>query len=90
MGGVMGLGAKEVAIGHAQFHDMPAAPGTGAKAELKVPLTREQLAAVPEFKPLPGPVSVRWTKGNQDIQLGMAHVPPCPGLRPCGHGGTSL
>jgi PRC-barrel domain len=55
MGGVMGLGAKEIAIDLSQFHDMPAAAGTGARAELKVPLTRDQLAAVPEFKSLPVP-----------------------------------
>jgi len=54
MGGVMGLGAKEIAIDLAQFHDMPAV-GAAARAELKVPLTRDQLAAVPEFKSLPVP-----------------------------------
>jgi hypothetical protein len=53
MGGVMGLGAKEIAIDLAQFHEMPAAGG--ARAELKVPLTRDQLAAVPEFQALPVP-----------------------------------
>jgi hypothetical protein len=55
MGGVMGLGAKEVAIDLGQFHEMPAPTGTGPRAELKVPMTMEQLAAVPEFKPLPVP-----------------------------------
>jgi hypothetical protein len=55
MGGVMGLGGKEIAIDLTQFHDMPAGPPTGARAELKVPLTRDQLAAAPEFKPLPVP-----------------------------------
>lgn len=54
MGGVGGLGAKEIAIDLSQFHEIPAA-GNGARAELKVPLTMDQLAAVPEFKALPVP-----------------------------------
>src|SRR5262249_26317286 len=54
VGGVGGLGAKEIAIDLSQFHEMPAA-GNGARAELKVPLTMEQLAGVPEFKTLPVP-----------------------------------
>jgi sporulation protein YlmC with PRC-barrel domain len=54
MGGVMGLGAKEIAIDLAQFHEIPA-PAPGERAELKVPMTMDQLAAVPEFKPLPVP-----------------------------------
>ena len=54
VGGVGGLGAKEIAIDLGQFHEIPAA-GNGARAELKVPLTMEQLAGVPEFKPLPMP-----------------------------------
>jgi sporulation protein YlmC with PRC-barrel domain len=54
MGGVMGLGVKEIAIDLGQFHDIPA-PGNGRRPELKVPLTMDQLAEVPEFKPLPAP-----------------------------------
>ena len=54
MGGVMGLGGKEIAIDLSQFHEIPAV-GSGARPPLKVPLTMEQLAAVPEFKPLPVP-----------------------------------
>jgi sporulation protein YlmC with PRC-barrel domain len=53
VGGVTGLGAKEIAIDLTQFHEIPA--GNGARAQLKVPMTREQLALVPEFKPLPVP-----------------------------------
>jgi hypothetical protein len=52
MGGVIGLGDKEIAIDLSQFREIPA-PGNGAKVELKVPLTMEQLAAVPEFRSLP-------------------------------------
>jgi hypothetical protein len=55
VGGVMGLGAKEIAIDISQFHEMPVPGGHGVRAELKVPLTMEQLAAVPEFKALPVP-----------------------------------
>jgi sporulation protein YlmC with PRC-barrel domain len=52
-GGTMGLGAREIAIDLSQFHEMPA--GDGGKAQLKVPMTKEQLANVPEFRPLPSP-----------------------------------
>ena len=55
IGGVMGLGAKEIAIDLAQFHDMPAASTKGARVQLKVALTREELAAAREFQPLPVP-----------------------------------
>jgi hypothetical protein len=54
IGGVGGLGAKEIAIDLSQFHEIPAA-GNSSRSPLKVPLTMEQLAAVPEFKPLPVP-----------------------------------
>jgi hypothetical protein len=52
-GGVMGLGAREIAIDLGQFREVPA--NGGGKAELKVQMTRQQLASVPEFKPLPSP-----------------------------------
>jgi hypothetical protein len=52
-GGVMGLGAREIAIELSQFHEVPA--GDGGKAQLKVSMTKEQLAVVPEFRPLPSP-----------------------------------
>jgi sporulation protein YlmC with PRC-barrel domain len=54
MGGVLGIGSKQVAIDLGQFHDIPA-PGAGARPVLKVPLTMDQIAEVPEFKPLPIP-----------------------------------
>jgi sporulation protein YlmC with PRC-barrel domain len=50
-GGLMGLGDKEIAIELSQFHDEPAAEG--GKARLKVPMTKDQLAIVPAFRPLP-------------------------------------
>jgi hypothetical protein len=52
-GGVMGLGAREIAIDLSQFHEVPARDG--GKAQLKVPMTKEQLAVVPDFRPLPSP-----------------------------------
>jgi sporulation protein YlmC with PRC-barrel domain len=55
IGGVMGLGAKEIAIDLAQFHDVPAASTKGAKVQLKVSLTREELDAARQFQPLPVP-----------------------------------
>jgi hypothetical protein len=54
VGGIAGISAKEIAIDLSQFHEIPAV-GSGARPPLKVPLTMEQLAAVPEFKPLPVP-----------------------------------
>jgi len=54
-GGVMGLGAKEIAIDIGEFHGVPALTTEGARPKLRVSLTREVLAAVPEFKPLPVP-----------------------------------
>lgn len=54
-GGVMGIGAKDVAIDIGEFHGVPAPTTEGARPQLKVSLTREVLAAVPEFKPLPVP-----------------------------------
>lgn len=52
--GIMGPGgAKEIAIDLTQFQEIPVR--NGARAQLKVPMTREQLALVPEFKPLPLP-----------------------------------
>ena len=54
-GGVMGLGAKEIAIDIGEFHGVPALTTEGARPKLRVSLTREVLAAIPEFKPLPVP-----------------------------------
>jgi sporulation protein YlmC with PRC-barrel domain len=51
VGGVLGLGAKEVAIDLTQFREMPAS--NGSKAQLRVPMTKEQLTQAPDFKRLP-------------------------------------
>jgi len=51
VGGVLGLGAKEVAINLTQFHEVPAADGK--QEQLKVAMTKDQLAKADEFKPLP-------------------------------------
>ena len=53
VGGVLGLGAKEVAIDLTEFREVPASNGN--KAQLKVPMTKEQLTQAPDFKPLPSP-----------------------------------
>jgi len=53
VGGVLGLGTKEVAIDLTEFREVPAANGN--KAQLKVPMTKEQLTQAPDFKPLPSP-----------------------------------
>jgi sporulation protein YlmC with PRC-barrel domain len=53
VGGVLGLGAKEVAIDLTEFREVPASNGN--KTHLKVSMTKEQLAQAPDFKPLPSP-----------------------------------
>ena len=53
VGGVLGLGAKQVAIDLTEFREVPAANGN--KAQLKVSMTKEQLTQAPDFKPLPSP-----------------------------------
>ena|SRR5215471_19119118 len=53
VGGVLGLGAKEVAIDWAQFHEMPAA--NGGQEQLKLGMTKDQVAKAEEFKPLANP-----------------------------------
>lgn len=53
VGGVLGLGAKEVAIDLAQFREVPASNGN--KAQLRVAMTKEQLPQAPDFKRLPAP-----------------------------------
>jgi len=52
MGGILGFGARNVAIDLTQFHEMPAANGN--KEQLKVAMTKEQLNDAADFKPLPG------------------------------------
>jgi sporulation protein YlmC with PRC-barrel domain len=51
VGGVMGLGAKEVAIDMTEFREIPASDGN--KAQLKVPMTKDQLTQAPDFKRFP-------------------------------------
>jgi hypothetical protein len=51
LGGILGVGAKEVAIELSAFRETPA--GDGNRGQLKVPMTKEQLTQAPEFKPLP-------------------------------------
>jgi sporulation protein YlmC with PRC-barrel domain len=53
VGGVLGLGAKEVAIDLTEFREVP--PSNGNKPQLKVSMTKEQLTQAPDFKPLPSP-----------------------------------
>lgn len=51
VGGVLGLGAKDVAVDLTQFREVPASNGN--KVQLKVAMTKEQLTQAPEFKQLP-------------------------------------
>jgi sporulation protein YlmC with PRC-barrel domain len=55
VGGVLGLGAKEVAIDLTEFREAPASDGN--KAQLRVAMTKEQLTQAPNFKPFPSPPS---------------------------------
>jgi sporulation protein YlmC with PRC-barrel domain len=53
VGGLLGLGTKEVAIDLTEFREVPASNGN--KAQLKVSMTKEQLTRAPDFKPLAFP-----------------------------------
>jgi len=53
VGGVLGLGAKEVAVELTEFREVPAADGN--REQLRLAMTKDQLAQVAEFKPLPDP-----------------------------------
>lgn len=53
VGGVLGIGAKEVAVDLTDFREVPASDGN--RAQLKMSMTKEQLAQAPNFKPLPSP-----------------------------------
>jgi len=54
VGGVLGLGAKQVAIEPAAFHEMPGATSGG---QLKMAATKDQLAQAADFKPYPEPTT---------------------------------
>jgi hypothetical protein len=69
VGGVLGLGAKEVAVDLAQFRELPAGHG---KAKLKVAMTKEQLTQAPDFKPLP---ASQTTTGAASSRLPPARSP---------------
>jgi sporulation protein YlmC with PRC-barrel domain len=62
VGGVLGLGTKEVAIDLTEFREVPAANGN--KTHLKVPMTKEQLTQAPDFKPLPSPPATTGSAPN--------------------------
>ncbi len=51
VGGLLGVGAKQVAIDMTAFEDVPTA--NGKSHELKVPMTKDQAQRAAEFKPLP-------------------------------------
>ena len=55
VGGVLGLGAKQVAVELSAFHEMPAA--NGGSDQLKMSTTKDQLADASEFKPLAEPAT---------------------------------
>ena len=55
VGGVLGLGAKSVAIEMTQFKEMPATETS--KEQMKLSMTKDQLTQAAEFKPLPAPAT---------------------------------
>jgi len=59
VGGVLGLGAKEVAIDLTEFREVPAVNGN--KPQLKVSMTKDQLTQAADFKPLPSPPATTGT-----------------------------
>jgi sporulation protein YlmC with PRC-barrel domain len=76
VGGILGLGAKEVAIDLTQFHEVPAA--NGGQEQLKLGMTKDQVAQAEEFKPLPNPAT---TTGAAPAGSRPAGSPP-PALPP--------
>ena len=62
VGGVLGLGAREIAIDLTQFHEVPAA--NGGQEQLKVSMTKDQLAQADAFKPLPSPTTTGAAPGS--------------------------
>ena len=75
MGGILGLGARNVAIDLTQFHEMPAANGN--KEQLKVAMTKEQATQAADFKPLPPPATTTGTAPSGSRPAGsQPAVPP--------------
>jgi sporulation protein YlmC with PRC-barrel domain len=72
IGGVLGIGAKEIAVDMTQFHEVPAA--NGGQEQLKISMTKDQLAQADAFKPLPSPATT----------TGAAPGAPGGGSRPAG------
>jgi hypothetical protein len=73
VGGVLGLGAREVAIDATQFHEVMGANGN--TEQLKLGMTKDQLAQADEFNPLPNPPS---TTGAAPSGSRPAGTPPAP------------
>jgi hypothetical protein len=72
IGGVLGIGAKQVALDMNAFHQMPATEGK--PEQFKLSMTTDQLKQMAEFKPLP----------TAPTTTGLA--PPAP--RPAGNART--
>jgi hypothetical protein len=67
MGGVLGIGAKEVALDMSAFQEMPAIEGKGE--QFKVSITKDQLKEAADFKVL----------ANPPMTTGAAPATPGPG-----------
>jgi sporulation protein YlmC with PRC-barrel domain len=73
VGGVLGLGAKDVAIEMTEFQQIPAANGT---VQLKVDMTKEQIAQAAQFKPLAAPATTTGAAPNGSRPAGAPPMAP--------------
>jgi sporulation protein YlmC with PRC-barrel domain len=75
VGGFLGIGAKEVALGFKEFQIVPGKEGSAD--QLKLALTKEELTAAPEFKPYEPPRPAATAPGGPGMG-GAARKPMAP------------
>jgi hypothetical protein len=75
-GGFLGIGSKQVAFPLAEFEIVQGA--NGAADQLKLPLSKEQLAAAPEFKPYEPPRAAASTAPTRPTTSGSGAMAPPP------------
>jgi hypothetical protein len=72
VGGILGIGAKEVALEQSAFQEMPRALGRPEEKlfvlyQLKVSMTQDQLRQMAAFKPLAGPPTTTGTASGTSL-----------------------
>jgi hypothetical protein len=75
VGGVLGIGSKQIALSLSSFDVV--AGKDGAADQLKISMTKDQLAAAPEFKPYDPPRSAS-TAPSRPATTGSATTPTPP------------